>query len=239
MPQWLAGAFPADIIRRLLHSKMKTKISTINLLDELKAPKYEQLCNDFTTVKYRKGQLIYAPGQDRDLVLIIKEGKVRVYLAMEDKEFSLALLEPGDLYTSHTRAHVSAVEDVTLLTMATGQFHRYMVTSPALSRTIVSILGELLKQSFSIIDNLVFKDISSRLTEFFLHEAEHNGHLTEEGILLKLDLTMEQLAAIVGSSRQTVSTIINSMQRAEVLQKKERGVFLIPNRHLLKNFPAI
>jgi len=218
---------------------MKTKISTINLLDELKDPKYQQLCNDFTTVKYRKGQLIYAPGEDRNLVLIIKEGKVRVYLAMEEKEFSLALLEPGDLYTSHTRAHVSAVEDVTLLTMATDEFHRSMTTYPALSRTIISILGELLKQSFSIIDNLVFKDISSRLIDFFLHEAEINGQMIDEGILLKLDLTMEQLAAIIGSSRQTVSTIINSMQRAEVLQKRDRGIFFIPNRHLLRNFPAI
>ncbi len=218
---------------------MKTKISTINLLDELKDPKYQQLCNDFTTVKYSKGQLIYAPGQDRDLVLVIKEGKLRVYLAMEDKEFSLALLEPGDLYTSHTRAHVSAVEDVTLLTMPTGQFHRYMVTFPALSRTIVSILGELLKQSFSIIDNLVFKDISSRLTDFFLHEAKHNGQPTNEGTILKMDLTMEQLAAIIGSSRQTVSTIINAMQRAEVLQKKARGVFLIPNLDLIRNFPTL
>ena len=215
---------------------MKTKFTTINLLDELKDPKYEQLCAEFTTVKYNKGQLIYAPGQDHDLVIIIKQGKVRVYLAMEDKEFSLALLEPGDLYTSHTRAHVTAVEDVTLLTMPTGHFHRYMVSYPALSRTIVSILGELLKQSFSIIDNLVFKDISGRLAEFFLHEAEHNGLTTDEGTLLQIDLTMEQLAAIIGSSRQTVSTIINSMQRAEVIQKKERGLFLIPNHQLLKNF---
>lgn len=218
---------------------MKTKFSTINLLDELQDPKYESLCAAFRTVQYNKGQLIYAPGQDSDLVVIIKKGKVRVYLAMEDKEFSLALLEPGDLYTSHTRAHVTAVEDVTLLTMPTDQFHRHMVTFPALSRTIVSILGELLKQSFSIIDNLVFKDISSRLVEFFLHEAAHNGNATSEGILLKIDLTMEQLAAIIGSSRQTVSTIVSSMQRTEVLIKKERGLYLIPNRELLKNFPTI
>ena len=218
---------------------MKTKFSAINLLDELKHPQYDQLRADFTRLEYSKAQLIYAPGQDRDLVFIVKLGKVRTYLAMEDKEFSLVILEPGDLYTTHTRAHVTAIEDVTLLTMPTEKFHRYMVTYPALSRTIVSILGELLKQSFSIIDNLVFKDISGRLAEFFLHEAIHNGRVTDEGTLLSLDLTMEQLAAIIGSSRQTVSTIISSMQRADVLQKKDRGVFLIPNLELLKHFSTI
>lgn len=218
---------------------MKTNFSTINLLEELQQPKYDALRGDFTTTHYSKGQLIYAPGLNQDLVFIIKKGKIRIYLAMEDKEFSLAILEPGDLYTTHTRAHVTALEDVSLLTMSTGKFHQTMASFPALSRTIVSILGELLKQSFTIIDNLVFKDISSRLTEFFLHEAKHNGRQTEQGTLVHIDLTMEQLAAIVGSSRQTVSTIINSMQRADVLHKKERGVFLVPNHHLLKNFPAI
>lgn len=218
---------------------MKRKFSSINLLDELKQPKYEQLRADFNTVQYRKGQLIYAPGHDPDLVLIVREGRGRVYLAMEDKEFSLALLEPGDLYTSHTRAHVTAIEDVTLLTMPTDRFHRHMANFPALSWTIVSILGELLKQSFSIIDNLVFKDITGRLTEFFYYEGVHNGKVTEEGVFVNLDLTMEQLAAIIGSSRQAVSTIISSMQRAEVLLKQERGVFLIPNLQLLKNFSTI
>jgi len=218
---------------------MKTKFSTINLLDELRGNEYEQLWADFSKTTYSKGQLIYAPGHDRDQVFIIKQGKVRVYLAMEDKEFSLALLGPGNLYTTHTKAHVVAVDDVTLLTMPTDKFHRYMVTLPALSRTIVSILGELLKQSFSIIDNLVFKDISGRLADFFMDEAEQNGRITDKGTILNLDLTMEQLAAIIGSSRQTVSTIINSMQRADVLQKKARGVFLIPNLQLLKNFSTI
>jgi CRP-like cAMP-binding protein len=218
---------------------MKTKFSSINLLTKLQQEDYVRLCSDFTEKHYQKGCLIYGPGHDDNLVFIIKKGKVRIYLAMEDKEFSLTILEPGDIYVTHSRAHVAAIEDVTLLTMPTMRFHSYMVDHPALSRTIISILGELLKQSFSIIDNLVFKDISGRLADFFLHEAEHSGWRMQEGILLHLDLTMEQLAAIIGSSRQTVSTILNSMQRAGVLRKQERGVYLIANLDLLRNFPSL
>ncbi len=218
---------------------MKTKFSSINLLTELQQEDYADLCAEFTEKQYHKGRFIYGPEQDDDLVFIIKKGRIRIYLAMEDKEFSLTILGPGDIYVTHTRAHVAAIEDVTLLTMPTMRFHRYMVDHPALSRTIISILGELLKQSFSIIDNLVFKDISGRLADFFLHEAEHSGRQVQEGILLHLDLTMEQLAAIIGSSRQTVSTILGSMQRAGVLEKQERGVYLIANLDLLKNYPSL
>jgi len=218
---------------------MKTKFSSINLLKELDRPQYERLCAGFTEQRFVRGQFIETVDQDNDLVFIIKQGRIRIYLAMEDKEFSLTILGPGDIYATHTRAHVVAIEDVTLLTMPTMQFHRYMMEHPALSRTIISILGELLKQSFSIIDNLVFKDISGRLADFLFHEAGHAGQPTPDGVVLRLDLTMEQLAAIIGSSRQTVSTILGSMQRAGVLLKKERGVYLVPNPDLLKNYPSL
>lgn len=218
---------------------MKKNLSTINLLDELKKSEYDALRGSFTAVSYSKGQLVYAPGHAKDLVFIVKTGRLRVYLAMEDKEFSLGMLDPGDVYTSHTRAHVTTVEDATLLTMPSGEFHGHMITYPAFSRTIVSILGEMLKQSFTIIDNLVFKDITGRLTDFFFYEAEHNGQVVEGGTLVHLDLTMEQLAALIGSSRQTVSTIINSMLRSGVIKKSERGKYLITDLRALKNFTAI
>ncbi len=218
---------------------MKTKFSSINLLAELQQDRYRRLRADFMEKRYRRGCLIYTPGHDDDLVFIVKQGKVRIYLAMEDKEFSLTILGPGDIYTTHTRAHVVAIEDVVMLTMPTMRFHRYMMEYPALSRTIISILGELLKQSFSIIDGLVFKDISGRLADFLLHEAEHQGRKQADGTCLALDLTMEQLAAIIGSSRQTVSTILNAMHRAGVVRKKGRGVYLIPNLDLLRNYPTL
>lgn len=215
---------------------MKTKLATTNLLEQLHKDRYADLQKDLIPVSYPSGKLIYWPGHSADQVFIVQEGAVRIYLAMEDKEFSLAILEPGDVYTTHTRANVSAVKDVTLLTIPTPKFHQHMVAHPELSHTITSILGELLKQSFSIIDSLVFKDITSRISDFFLFEADRNGQKTQQGIELQLDLTMEQIAAIVGSSRQTVSTIINTMHRAEVLLRQGRSTYLIPNPHLLKDF---
>jgi len=92
-------------------------------------------------------------------------------------------------------------------------------------KIVITIVGQtdlfplgIIFKGLSIIDNLMFKDISGRLADFFLHEAEATGKPSERGIILQLDLTMEQLAAIIGSSRQTVSTILSAMQRAVVQQ---------------------
>ncbi len=215
---------------------MKTKFSTINLLSELDKSENSSFLAEFTDIHYPKNNLIYSPGHDKDLVFIVKKGRLRLYLAVEDKEFSLAILEPGDIYATHTRAHVQTLEDVTLMVIPTGKLHSYMTTHPALSKTIISVLGELLKQSFSIIDSLVFKDIKQRLTDFFIYEATHNGHPGSRGIKVQLDLSTTQLAAIVGASRQTTSTIVSAMLKEGILQKADRNVYIIPNIDLLRNY---
>ena len=215
---------------------MKTKLSSINLLTELGKLENRIFLAEFIDVNYTKNRLIYSPGHERDLVFIVKKGRLRLYLAVEDKDFSLAILEPGDIYATHTRAHVETLEDVTLMVMPTTKLHSYMATHPALSRTIIRILGELLKQSFSIIDSLVFKDIKQRLTDFFIYEAEHNGRKDIRGTTVTLDMTTTQLAAIIGSTRQTVSTIISSMLKDGVLEKKHRSIYIIPNIDLLRNY---
>lgn len=215
---------------------MKTKYSSINLLTELNKKENAGFLAEFTDIHYLKNNLIYSPGYEKDIVFIVKKGRLRLYLAVEDKDFSLAILEPGDIYATHTRAHVETLDDVILLIMPTRKLHSYMTTYPALSRTIISILGKLLKQSFSIINSLVFKDIKQRLIDFFIYEGTHNGMLDGGKITVRLDLTTTQLAAIVGASRQTVSTIVSTMLKDGVLEKKDRNVYLIPNVDLFRYY---
>jgi CRP-like cAMP-binding protein len=216
---------------------LKTKFSKTNLLHILEDKNYSSMLQEFTVREFSAKQTIFFPGQDKDYIFIVKEGRIRVYLAFEEREFSLAILGKGEIYTTHTRAFVTALDDVKLLIMPTKKFHWYMTTHPDFSKTIISVLGQLLKQSFSIINGLAFKDVVQRVVDFLLFEAVENGISNTEGTLVQTNLTMEQIAAIVGSTRQTVSTIISDMSRAEILAKKGRGSFLIPNLEILKQYP--
>ncbi|WP_457575490.1 Crp/Fnr family transcriptional regulator [Desulfomarina sp.] len=208
---------------------MKTKLSSINLLEELTKPENKEFSAEFTDVSYAENNLVFSPGHENNLVFIVKKGRLRLYLAVEDKDFSLAILEPGDIYVTHTRAHVQTLEPSVLMIMPTRRLHRYMTTYPALSKTIISILGEMLKQSFSIIDSLVFKDIKQRIVDFFIHEAEKNGTVEADGVVVRIELTTAQLAAIVGASRQTVSTLVNAMLKDGLLVKTGKSVYRIPD----------
>jgi len=107
---------------------------------------------------------------------------------------------------------------------------------PSLTLPIIIVLGRLLKESFSIINSLVFKDVCQRLILFLMHEANVKGCSSKEGITINPGMTTSQLATIVGSSRQTVSKILNAMFQADVLYRKKNGDYLIPDLTLLQDY---
>jgi CRP-like cAMP-binding protein len=95
---------------------------------------------------------------------------------------------------------------------------------------MVRILGNMLKSTFGIIDGLVFGDASTRLADFLLSVAKD-----EEGKrLARLGMTGEQLAQHIGSTRQTVSTLLNDMVRSGILLRVKRGVFEIVDESRLE-----
>ena len=206
------------------------KFSGINLLDELDKSELSELRTAFHERSFAKDHIIYAPGAEDNLVFIIAEGRVRIYLAYGDKEFTLAILNPGDLYATHADCYIQAFDDTTLLLAGVQEVKTVMSRVPLFTRTMVRVLGHILRNSFSIIGDLAFKDIRDRLLSYILIEADTNGTKLEDGgVELQFDLTIEQLSLLMGATRQTVSTLLGSLERDGLIRKTGRGRYCIPD----------
>lgn len=201
----------------------------IDFLRELNKPGREELAKAFLPRTYAKKSLMFSPRDERDAVFIITKGRARVYLAYEDKEFTLAILERGDVYSTHTRAYVAALQDTTIMSAETAHIHRQLLRIPEFTGTMVRVLGEVLRHSISIIDNLAFRDVEKRLRSFLAFECSRAGaEQPGGGTLLDLGLTTEHLASLLGTTRQTLSTILNALSRSGLLEMRGRGVFFVP-----------
>lgn len=210
------------------------KFSGVNLLDELAKDELTDLRAVFIERSYDKGYVIYTPEEGGNQAFIITSGRVRVYLAYEDKEFTLGILGPGDIYASHTGCFIQAFEPTTLLVADIRSVKTVMDQVPMFTRTMVRVLGNILTNSFSIIGGLAFKDIYARLMDYVLSEARQSGTPEGDGVLISLGLTAEQLGQLMGASRQTVSTLLNDMVRAGLVEKRGRGSFFIPDMTALE-----
>lgn len=210
------------------------KFSGINLLDELQKDELADLRGVFRERTVAKGATIYTPDETENLVFIIASGRVRIYLGYEDKEFTLGILSPGDLYATHAGCYIQAFDDTTLLVAEVRSVKRLMTEVPLFTRTMVRVLGHILQNAFSIIGSLAFKDIYDRLLDYIANEAEESGTPRDGGVEISLGLTIEQLAQLVGATRQTASTLLGDMERAGLMEKVGRGRYFIPDLDELK-----
>ncbi|WP_157237933.1 Crp/Fnr family transcriptional regulator [Desulfobacter curvatus] len=199
-----------------------------NLLAHLQRPEFAQLYAALKKRSYPKGAFICRPESGENQIFVVANGRARVYLGYEDKEFNIGILSKGDIYSTHTRAFVQSLDKIDVLTTDTETFGQKMLDDPEVAKAMVGILGSMLKNSFTIIEDLIFKDVHSRLVGLLVNEAKKHGiPAAEGGIIVKIDLSVEQIAFLVGSTRQTVSTFLNQLSRQGVVKKLGRGKFYI------------
>lgn len=177
---------------------------------------------------YKKNECIFEPDSKDNFIMIVLEGKVRIYLAYPDgKEFTLAFLEPGDIYSSHSKTFAEAREAAKILAIKVMAFYPFMLNNPTILLSMVKALGDSLGNTLRIIENLAFLDIDKRLARFLLDAAKEKGVVGQEGTFINLGLSVEDIALAVGSSRQTASMLLNRWERDGVIRRNRKTVFLL------------
>nr|2HKX_A Chain A, Carbon monoxide oxidation system transcription regulator CooA-1 [Carboxydothermus hydrogenoformans]2HKX_B Chain B, Carbon monoxide oxidation system transcription regulator CooA-1 [Carboxydothermus hydrogenoformans] len=214
------------------------RLTDTNLLEVLNSEEYSGVLKEFREQRYSKKAILYTPNTERNLVFLVKSGRVRVYLAYEDKEFTLAILEAGDIFCTHTRAFIQAMEDTTILYTDIRNFQNIVVEFPAFSLNMVKVLGDLLKLLLTIINGLVFKDARLRLAEFLVQAAMDTGLKVPQGIKLELGLNTEEIALMLGTTRQTVSVLLNDFKKMGILERVNQRTLLLKDLQKLKEFSS-
>jgi CRP-like cAMP-binding protein len=108
-----------------------------------------------------------------------------------------------------------------------------MLRIPEFTGTMVRVLAELLKHSISIIDDLAFRDVQTRLVRFLRFMASQGGATESGGAVINLGLTIEQFASLLGTTRQTLSTMLNALEREQRIELRGRGTIFIPDLETL------
>ncbi|GAW29144.1 Crp/Fnr family transcriptional regulator [Carboxydocella sp. ULO1] len=216
----------------------RMRLTDINLLEVLSSPEYARFLKEFREQQFSKKAILFSPNDEKNLVFLVKSGKIRVYLAYEDKEFTLSILEAGDIYSTHTRAFTQAMEDTTILVTDVRNFKKIIAEFPAFGLNMVNVLGDLLKNSITIINGLVFKDTHLRLAEFLVQAVKDRGVTVEQGIKLELGLTTEEIALVLGATRQTVSVLLNDLRKSGILEKLSRRTILVKDLKRLQEISS-
>jgi len=181
----------------------------------------------FRKGNFAKKQLVDFNDSFRDYVFFIKTGRVKVsYFSPEGKEVIVTILHPGDMYSMHSEATLTAIEPAEIWYLGLKDFKEILLNNPELALILIKILGSILKNTNEALLNLTFKEVNSRLAGWLLKMAREQGVMSKEGVVIKLDLTHEEMGNLIGSTRQTVTTILNRLERSGVISLYKKKIIV-------------
>ena len=175
---------------------------------------------------------IFASGSPNQSLYFIERGSVRVTRPSPDGRafVILALLGPGDLLGELSRTEdthdssAETIEDCRIYQLSRRDFEGLVRENPGFALGLIQVLSHRLKHAQSRIEDLVFRQVPSRIAKLFINLADNHGKVTPAGIILDLPLTHQEIADIVGSSRVTVTQVLNRFRALRWVNVKSKRV---------------
>ncbi len=194
---------------------------------------YEALNFVHHYIEAKKGAYIYFEAFNHNKLYFIKEGYIRIgFIDESGNEVVREIIQQGELFGQFTleknnlngefaQAYKS---DVSLCAFNIEDFEKLLSRKPEIALKYTRQVGNKLRTVQNRLVNLLNRDVKSRLLHFFLQLIEHKtGDLTGLCCIPNY-LTHEDIAHLVGSSRQTVTTIINEMAAEDILSYNRQEI---------------
>ena len=172
--------------------------------------------------RWAGGEVIFREGDPGDTCYVVQEGSVRVLRNHTDgRTITLAELHTGALFgelamfdTEHRSATVEAAEDTRGVALLAGDMRRLLLQHPDIALKLLSAFAERLREANERISRQSFQTVASRVAAVLIAQAEQltgNG-AGEQDVLIRA--TRAQIAQLAGSSRESVSRFLATLDRA-------------------------
>lgn len=192
-------------------------------------------------VGLERGEVLFTEGQPGDRLYVIVEGKVKLGATSGDgRETLLAILGPGEMFGELSlfdpgprTATATALTDVSLIGLGNTDLRPWLTGRPEVALSLLRALARRLRRTNEAMADLVFSDVPGRVAKALLDLATKFGEpLPDGGIHVVHDLTQEELAQLVGASRETVNKALADFQNRGWLRLEQRGVDLLEPERL-------
>jgi CRP/FNR family cyclic AMP-dependent transcriptional regulator len=213
----------------------------VPLLQDLPADVLAKLAEKVELREIRRRQVIYLPGDPGIAVYLVNGGRVKVSKVTRDgKELTLSYRVPGEilgetcLIDGEPREEMAeAMENALVTEIDRATFDDLLRTQASLGYKMTKILAQRRREIEAKIENLVFKDVNSKLAELLLRFGEEYGVEDARGTLVALKITHQEMANLIGSTRETVSLTLAQFKKRGLIQSEGRKV-IISDREGLK-----
>jgi CRP/FNR family cyclic AMP-dependent transcriptional regulator len=198
------------------------------------------LRSSMDTVNLNKGQVLFNEGERGERLYIITDGKMKLgHTSSDGRESLLAVLGPGELLGELSlfdpgprTATATALTETSLMGLGHNALRPWLTGRPEVAEALLQALALRLRRTNEQMADLVFSDVPGRVAKTLLELGEKFGRPLPDGIHVTHDMTQEELAQLVGASRETVNKALADFAARGWIRLESRSVILIDPERL-------
>ncbi len=206
----------------------------IPLLEGVASAKLTELAAAVEIREIPRRQVIYLPGDPGDRVFFINGGRVKCSKVTRDgKELTLAYRGAGNIFGelciidgTPRDEMAEAMKNAIITEVPRELFVDLLKSDAALCFNFACIVGERRRQIETKLEHLVFRDVQAKLAALLLELGEEYGVDSEDGTQIGLKITHQEMANLIGSTRETISLTLAQFKKKGLLDLNGRTVVL-------------
>ena len=193
-------------------------------------------------VSFPRAHVIFAEGELGDRLYIIVSGKVKIGRKSPDgRENLLAVFGPSDMFGELSifdpgprTSTATTVTEVQAVTMDRTALREWITKRPEIAEQLLRVIARRLRRTNNMLADLIFTDVPGRVAKALLQLAHDFG--TQEGGMLRVthDLTQEEIAQLVGASRETVNKALADFAHRGWLRLEGKSVLILEPQRLVR-----
>ena len=223
-------------------------IRNYDLWSHISDEEYGELNLVHRFIEAKKGDYIYFEAFNHNKLYFIKDGYIRIgYIDEEGKEVIKDIIQKGEIFGQFTLEKNNLngefaqayKADVSLCAFNIEDFEKILHRKPEIALKFTKQVGHKLRNIQNRLVNLLNKDVKTRLLNFFWQLVELNiGETSARGFCIPNYLTHEDIAHLIGSSRQTVTSMISNLASEQVISFNRQEI-CFPDVKKLQNLVSV
>ncbi len=169
----------------------------------------------------KRGEPVYLPNEQADGVILVAQGRVKICHATPDgKQSILGFIDAGEIFGElallggqQRDEYVETTEKSTLVLIPKQALQKTIQRYPQLVIGVTKIIGLRRQRVERRLRNLLFRSNRERVIHLLLELSEKYAEPTAEGYLLNIRLSHQEMACIIGSTRETVTVVLGQLQK--------------------------
>lgn len=219
---------------------MINQLKRTSIFSEFTEDELQEVSQLLVERKYARGSILFNENDEAGYFYLIKSGRVKIYKLVEDgRELIIGIFSENGIFGDVPvfdggpyPATAATMVDSTIWSISRDDFELLVKNHPDISLKLIRVLGKRLRQAHNLLRDMALKNVPQRLAKLLIKFEREYGEVSGSTIFLDLPFSRQDIAEMIGVSRETVTRELTKFVKAEILKVDGKKLTIIDKEKL-------